>query len=197
MPEPEEVQQVATQEETTPAPKTEMVNGEVYDADRAMKTILQLRQKVKELEPKAKQAEELAVAEQKRKEAEMTELQKLQAQLDKANAELKAAQLNELRHSAAAKVGLPLVFADRLKGETPDELEADAKQILEALPKTPKPTTVSPTNPGPGASQGETLAQARSRIYGGQDIDVMSPEYARQHGGGVVVREKSLTPPET
>ena len=189
-----EVAEVETQvETTTEAPKTETVKGEVFDPARAMRTIEALRAEIKELKPKAKQAEELTAAEQKRKEAEMTELQKLTAQLEKANAELKAAQLAEMRRTAAVEAGLPLVFADRLKGETPEELAEDAKKILEALPKTPKTPAVSATNPGAGASQGETIAQQRARIYG-TGINALDPEWGRTHGGGVVMPEKPLTP---
>ena len=97
-----------------------------------------------------------------------------------------------LRRETAEKVGLPLVFADRLKGETPEELEADAKQILEALPKTPKPPNVSATNPGAGASQGETAAQALARIHG-QGVDIFDPHFVKEHGGGVVFKDKPLT----
>jgi len=189
-----EVAEVETQvETTTEAPKTETVKGEVFDPARAMRTIEALRAEIKELKPKAKQAEELTAAEQKRKEAEMTELQKLTAQLEKANAELKAAQLAEMRRTAAVEAGLPLVFADRPKGETPEELAEDAKKILEALPKTPKTPAVSATNPGAGASQGETIAQQRARIYG-TGINALDPEWGRTHGGGVVMPEKPLTP---
>lgn len=174
-----------------PNPEVETIGGEVFDAARAMRTIEKLRAEIKELKPKAKQAEELSAAEQQRREAEMTEIQKLQVQLEKAQAELKEARLTELRQQIAAKVDLPLIFADRLHGETPEELEADAKKIMEALPKVPKPPPVSPTSPGAGASQGETRDQQRARIYG-QNVDVFDPAYAKGHGGGVVITEKPL-----
>lgn len=192
MPDDEIITQVEAQVATTPTPEIETIKGEPFDAARAMSTIEKLRAEIKELKPKAKQAEELSAAEQKRKEAEMTELQKLQAELEKAQAELKAARLSDMRREAAIKVDLPLVFADRLHGNTPEELEADAKKILEALPKVPKPPPVNPTAPGAGASQKETLEQQRARVYG-QSVDVMSAEYAASHGGGVVIVEKPLT----
>lgn len=178
-----------------PTPDTETVNGEKFDAARAMSTIEKLRAEIKELKPKAKQAEEVILAEQKRKEAEMTELQKLQAELEKTKAEYKAIQLSEMRRAAAAKVELPAAFADRLRGETPEELEADAKQLLEALPKgAPKLPAVGATNPGAGASTQKTADQHRAEFYG-TDIDPFSPEYAKTHGGGVVWNQKSLEPP--
>ena len=178
--------------DTTPLPVTETAEGNTFDLPRAMALIEKLREEVKELKPKAKAADDLTAAEQKRKEAEITAVQKLEAELAKAKAELKAAQLNDMRRAAAAKVELPLVFADRLKGETPDELEADAKLILAALPKAaPKPPNLGPTNPGPGASQGESDAQALARIRG-QNVNPFDPAFAQAHGGGVIIRGKSL-----
>jgi hypothetical protein len=85
-----------------------------------------------------------------------------------------------------------MVFADRLQGETPEELEADAKKILEALPKAPKQApAIGATNPGAGASQGETIAQQRARVYG-IGVSPLDPEYAQAHGGGVFYKEKGL-----
>ena len=186
---PQPEPQVEPQAEPTPPPETETVKGEPFDAARAMATIEKLRAEIKDLKPKAKLAEELSEAEKKRKEAEMTELQKLQAELEKAQAELKAAKLAELKRSVAAKVELPLIFADRLIGETEKDLEDDAKRILEALPKVPKPPPVSPTSPGAGARQGETVAEQRARIYG-QSINSLDPKFAASHGGGVVWKDQ-------
>jgi len=183
---------VEPQAVTTPAPATETVNGEQYDAARAMKTIEALRAEIKELKPKAKRADELTDAEQKKREAEMTELQKMQSQFEQAQAELRALKQAELRRQVAAKVELPAVFADRLQGETPEELEADAKKILEALPKAPKTPSLSATNPGSGASPRETDAQALARIHG-QGVDIFDPRFVQEHGGGVVFKDKSLT----
>ena len=176
-----------------PTPEAEPVEGEKFDAARAMALIEKLRGEIKELKVKAKKADELTEAEQKRKEAEMTELQKKQAELDKINAELKALRLTEMRRAAAVKTGLPLAFAERLKGETPEELEADAKLLLEALPKAPQTPKIEPTSPGPGAGVGETIAQRRARIYG-SNVDPLDPNYAKAHGGGVLWPEKTLTP---
>lgn len=188
-----ETDTVETETVTTTAPETETVKGEVFDAARAMATIEKLRAENRALKPLARQAEELTQAEQKRKEAEMTELQKLQAELEKERAERKALMLTEMRRAAAIKVELPLVFADRLKGETPEELEADAKVILEALPKAPKPPAIGATNPGAGASQGETAEQQLARIHG-KSANFFDPDWVKSHGGGVVeLKEKPLT----
>jgi len=186
--------QVETQVETAPAPKTETVKDE-FDPARAMRTIEALRAEIKELKPKAKRADELTAEEQKRKEAELSEAQKLSKRLAETEAELKQLRIDRLRRDAAAKVDLPLVFADRLVGETPEELEADAKKILEALPKAPKTPNIGATNPGPAASQGETVTQQLARIHG-QSINPFDPSWAKDHGGGVVIHEKPLAKQE-
>ena len=60
-----------------------------------------------------------------------------------------------------------MAFADRVRGESLDEMIADAKGLLEAMPKPdPKKTVVNPTNPGQGAGQGETDDQRRKRLFG-------------------------------
>lgn len=174
------------------APEGETLKGEPFDAARAMATIEKLRAEIKELKPRAKLADELSEAEKQRKEAEMSELQKLETKLAEATAKLKKAEIAELKRSVAAEVGLPAAFAERLQGETREELLDDAKTLLEALPKAPKPPALSPTSPGAGASAAETLEQKRARVYG-SDLDVMSPGYATKHGGGVQWVEKRLT----
>jgi hypothetical protein len=170
-------------------PPTESV--EEFDKDRAMALITKLRAEAKELSGKAKRAEELEAAEAKRKEGEMTELQKLQAKLAEAESRLKQESKARLQREAAEKVGIPASFAKRLTGETPEELEADAKEILETLPKTKAPN-ISATNPG-GASQGETeaqrIAKSHERLYGSGG-DLFTPETMKQMGGGVFQSSK-------
>jgi len=189
MPEETIIQNAETQVETAQSAETETVDVEQFDPARAKALIDKLRGEIKELKPKAKLADDLSTAEQKRKEAEMTELQKLEAKLKETEKALKEKTKNEMRLAAANKVGLPVAFADRLKGETPEDLEADAKTLLEALPKAPKTPTVNPTNPGLGAGVGETYEQKRARIYGinANPYDVAA---MRQQGGGVYWSEK-------
>jgi hypothetical protein len=147
-----------------------------------------LKEANNEAAARRKKLEAFEAAEAKRKEGEMTELQKAQAKLAEYEAKVKQHERKEAQTAAAVKAGLPAAFADRLKGETPEELEADAKQLLEALPKADvkKPTpTISATNPG-GASGGLTQeqrdAQAREWI-GGAGVSGLS-------GGGFSITEK-------
>ena len=153
---------VATPEavsETQPA--TVGKDGQAFDAERAQKTIEQLRAEAKELKAAKKRLEELEKAEQARKESEMSEIEKLKARAEQAEAQAQALKRNEERRAAAEKVGLPLQFADRLKGETPDELEADAKALFEVMPKPSGKTNI--TNPGNQPTK-ETDAERRKRL---------------------------------
>lgn len=80
--------------------------------------------------------------------------EKQQADLQTAQAEAKSASLKILQRDAAAQTSLPAPLAERLKGETLEELVADAKSILAALPKPAAPN-INASNgaggaPGPG-----------------------------------------------
>jgi hypothetical protein len=185
--------------EATPATPEQApdIEPEKFDPERAMETIKAQREsekllkaQVKELAARAKRADELEAAEAKRKEAEMSETERLQKQLADTEAKLKAKEHAELQRAVADKVGLSPVFATRLQGETEEELEADAQKILEALPKAPKTGTPSPTNPGNTATQGETVAQQRSRLNGSGPNPFDDPSIAARLGGGAFVTQK-------
>lgn len=156
-----------------------------------------------------KELERYEKAEQERKEAEMTDMQRLQAQLEKlqaerdqAAAELKQRQILDTKRKVAREVGLPEALAERLAGDNEEALTADAKAILEALPKAPEPTAqperkptgarINPTNPGPNATGGDTDEQLRSLIYGqpARGSGMFTPDGATRHGGGVVYKTK-------
>lgn len=173
--------------EQSKAPET---GEEVFDKERAMALIAKLRGEVKELSGKAKKADELEQAETKRKESEMSELEKLQKRLTETETRLKQKEIAEARRAAAEKVGLPVALAQRLQGETPEELETDAKALLESLPKAdaPKNPKLSPTNPG-GAQQGETMEQQLARIHG-QSANPFDARFAQSKGGGVLAPQE-------
>ena len=103
-------------------------------------------------------------AEEERKRAEMSEIDKLKADLELTQTAFKKAQHDNLKRDVAAKTGLPAVFADRLQGETPEALEADALALLEAIPKKTAPQ-LNPLNPS-NTTTGETDAERRKRLLG-------------------------------
>jgi phage terminase Nu1 subunit (DNA packaging protein) len=138
---------------------------------------------------KYRKTAEAAESERKAKEeAEMTELQKWQRKAQELEQAVASERRTRLQTEIAAKVGLPAKLASRLHGETAEEMEADAKEILETLPKPAKPSPgIVPTNPGANGQAGETDAQLRQRLNPTfSDID---RETARRMGGGVYFTE--------
>jgi len=138
-----------------------------------------------------KQVEALEQAERAKQEAELSETDKLKRDLEAATAQLKAAQLDNMKRTIAAKVGLPAPLAARLQGNDEETLEADALALLENLPKAvdPKKAKLLVTNPSGDAQGGETEEQRRTRIYS-PGTNYMDPEWVRKHGGGVFVNTK-------
>lgn len=66
-------------------------------------------------------------------EAQKTAEQKLTDRATAAEREAEQARTKLLRYEIAAKKKLPAEWAARLQGSTPEELEADADQLLQAL----------------------------------------------------------------
>lgn len=101
-----------------------------FDADRAKRTIGNLRDSEKKL--KAQVAELAAKAQEfdALKESEKTELQRLQEQLETERTQRTALERQALRARVALAKALPAELADRLKGETEEELMADADKLL-------------------------------------------------------------------
>ena len=165
----------ATQPQAGETPTTPAVE-ETISLDEAKK----LRREAQALRSKLSAFEK---AEQEKADAQLSEVEKLKKQLAQIAQEKAALERATLQRQAAEKVGLPPAFADRLRGDTLEDLEKDAKLIKDALPKiTP---TVSATNPGSNATgQGETDAQRLARIHG-QSVNVFDPVQNTQLGGGV------------
>jgi len=177
----------------TPEPQAEIAEAqksdEVFDQARAMALIHKLRDENREFGKVQKRLEAFEQAEQERKQAEMTELEKANQKAAQLEAELRTLRLKELQRKAAREAGLPLDLAERLQGETLDDLQADAAELAKVIPKSTKtPPPVPPTNPGPAARGGETDDQRRARLLGIQTNPFDTTE-ALKHGGGVVWKQ--------
>lgn len=161
-----------------------------------------LKERNKEEAARRKKLEELEAAEQKRKELDMTELEKRDAQI-KALADEKVELLNkqkqferrELQRKVAKDSGLPDGLAERLHGETEEEMKDDAKILLELMPKQettpakPPPVKILTTNPGDG-QKGETLAQQKARLGMTRGVNTWDKDFAKSHGGGASAPEQ-------
>lgn len=107
--------------------------------DWAQKTIKELRAenaKRRKTEQAAAKAAEDAAKKQAEEQGKFKELyETAQTQLAEARQQAQAAEVARMRARVGAKLQLPDVLIDRLQGDTAEELEADAKTLLEAMPK--------------------------------------------------------------
>lgn len=159
-------------------PKGEMPEAEVqvieapvaeteqFDKERAMATITKLRESEKQAKKDRAELERLRQLEDERKKAELSETERLKAELAERDLKLKQLTTKTQQQEIASKIGLPAVFATRIQGETPEEMEADAQAMLDALPKSKAAPNVGATSPGEHAITGETEAQRLKRLLG-------------------------------
>jgi hypothetical protein len=118
---------------------------EVEEVDKlpawAQKLVKDLRKEAAGNRKAKADAEAAAKAESEKKlldEKKYQELaEKREKELENIKQQLKAKELDEQRRTIALKVGLPEQFAKRIAGETPEEMQEDAKTMLEALPAKP------------------------------------------------------------
>jgi len=162
-------------------------DGKPFDAARAQALIEKQREELKAAKAAAKELAELKAAEAKRKDAELSELEKEKKARLELESQLKAATLREMQRAAAEKAKLPAEFADRIRGETAEDMEADAAKLAAALPKQPTIKT-DPTNPG-NAERSETLAEMRERLMP-KSVNIFDPTFTRAQGGGLVINDK-------
>jgi hypothetical protein len=105
-----------------------------------------IAQRLERARKSAEESANKARSEAERKAAEQQgEFQKLyeaeKAQREATEQRAKALELASLRRDVAEKMGVPSALAARLQGETLEELEADAKALMAALPKPGAPNT--------------------------------------------------------
>lgn len=117
---------------------------------------------------KSKADTDKARADEQRKAAEQQgEYQKLyeaaKAELTAAEQKAQALELATMRRDVAEKLGVPAALAGRLQGTTMEELEADAKALVAALPKPTAPNLNAHGGglpPSSGMSEQERIATA-------------------------------------
>lgn len=151
---------ITTQAQTTTETVGKSAEAQLADMQEALKKANHEAAKYR------KQVEAVEQAEKARKDADLSEMDKLKRDLAEAQQKAKTLEIASLQRQAAEKHGLPPALASRLKGETLEELEADASDLVKTLPK-PQAQKLNPTNPGAEASQsGETVDERRKRLLG-------------------------------
>jgi hypothetical protein len=145
----------------------------VRDPAKAYEEIQKLRKEAAASRKVATEREKAAADAEKTKLQEQGEFKKLyeeaNAELQKLRDELKTSQVQALRQKVASELGIPPQLAERLKGDTEDEMRQDAETIKAAIPQQPASGTQNrqTTTPVPGGrATGETDAQRRERLYG-------------------------------
>jgi len=118
--------------------------------EAARKDAAKYRTKAKELEPLAAKAKEL-------EDAGKSETEKLTGKLTEAEQRAATAERRALVLEVAAEKGLTAKQAKRLTGNTREEIEADADELLEEFP-------TQATDPDPKVRQ-----RPRERLRGGLD----------------------------
>jgi len=106
--------------------------------------------------------------------------EKQQADLQAAQTEAKSAATKLLQQQAATDAGFPLKQSHRLVGETLEEMVADAKSILDALPKPAAPNI----NASNGAGGAPVAGQMSDREINEQAVRMgVNPKLLKQQYG--------------
>ena len=143
--------ETAVQQDATPVPQDATPTGaEPGQKTEAAKTFTQeqvdalLKERLQRAESKAAQAAEKArqdaEAKALREQGEYKTLyEKLQTELEQERQRAKALEITGLRRDVAARKNLPAGLVDRLRGESLEEIEADADLLIANLPKPAAP----------------------------------------------------------
>lgn len=180
----EQIEQPTEAQATPPADATGDENGgnearfTQADIDRILKERLD-RAKAQADKAAAKAAEDAQrkAAEDQGKYKELYE--EMQAKLTEA--EQRAAEMERaaMRQQATAQAGLPAALADRLRGDTLDEMLDDAKALQALIPKKDAPTNINGTARGTTKQAPDDDEIRRTAAQLGVSYELM-----KQHYGG-------------
>ncbi len=140
----------------------EQPKEEEFDKDRAMNTIKKLRDEEKQWNKERKEFEALKAEKAKAEEAKLDEIQKANKRAEEAETKAQRLERESLQRKAAESIGLPSAFAERIKGSTLEEMQEDAKQLLEAMPNKVAPKL--PVNNPSSQPAGESEDEKRKRL---------------------------------
>lgn len=108
---------------------------------------------------------------EKLRDSQKSEAERLAERSAAAEQAAAEAELRALRAEVALAKGLPSALAKRLSGSTPDELEADADELLTLVPdsprvpeRTPRPDLKSGRNPEPSSVEDPILRDLNNML---------------------------------
>lgn len=106
---------------------------EEFDPERFKQKISQVNSEAKNLRRRLKEAEAKAQRLDEIEKAQMSEVDRLKQELLDAQSAAKKAELRALRLDVASRKKLPSRLAERLQGDTLEELEADADELIQYI----------------------------------------------------------------
>lgn len=151
---------------------TETSTDEVFDKDRALEKIRKLNSEAKNLRSRVKALEPLEAKAREAEESKLSETERYAAQIAEAQTRAERAEVALLRFQVARTAGLPDDLVDRLRGDTEEELLADAKTLAKLIPPAAevKPTSARRSDPSQGSDpmplNGDPLEQALKNAVG-------------------------------
>lgn len=142
-----------------------------------------IRERMERQERKAARVAEQAAEEAKRKAAEeqgefKTLYEDTQEQLAEAQKRLAEMERASMRREAVDKTGLPAALADRLQGDTLEEMVEDAKTLLAAMPKQQPATNINGTARGTTKSVPSDHEIQEQAAVLGVDWKLLKQQYA-------------------
>lgn len=151
---------MAEQETTTPetatAEGTTQTEPQTQTGQASTTAETDWKAKSREWEKRAKANADAATRLAQLEDQQKTEQQRLTERAEKAEREAQSREVSLTRYRVAVAKGVPAELVDRLRGDTEDEIAADADALL-ALVATPGTTTPRP-DPSQGVRSGATAA---------------------------------------
>ena len=143
------------QQQETPAQAHERTFTQA-DVDRIIaERLSKERTKAESMATKAREEAERKAAEEQGKYQELYE--KAQQRIAETEAKLKASEIASIKREVAARLNMPAALATRLQGETQEDIEADAKELMAALPKPAAPNINSGSGNGAAPTQANVI----------------------------------------
>lgn len=145
----------AKDEDAEPATTDDVTATDDDDDDGDGSTVTPRERELRKLlRRNEKELEKLRKAEDERRRQEMTEAERLKADLEARTKELEDLKAQALRSAISAEFQLDTELAERLRGDTEEELREDAKRLAELVGKR-RPNTPPPASAGVGVTGGD------------------------------------------
>ena len=160
-PQGQEAQTTPTAGDTQPGQAQPERTFTQHDVDRIInERIAKERSKAESMAAKAREEAERKAAEEQGKYQELYEA--AQKRIADTEARLRAAEIASIKREVAARLNMPVALANRLQGEDEATIEADAKELMAALPKPAAPNINSGTGNG-AAPTGSVMSEAEKK----------------------------------